>query len=276
MSILTMVLTPVLATWGLGGATEHGRLEVVGHIKVLHLRGSYYEMGKAHGQLLRAEIAAARKDHTVREWSDPQQKKEWEASHRDPWIKHVPKRCLEEIRGLAEGAGLPLHVMEYAQELGYGFPRSRALVLHGSKTVAGRAILAQATEFSWFSELLVIVYHPTDGFPHVVLTCPGCLNALAGMNREGVAISANVPYHENYGMERCLKGFHLREALRQAKSELEAVSFLEKAQPADHAMFLVAGRNSCDCRVVERTPKLTAVFEANDPSEKRTRTRLSA
>jgi len=243
------------------------RIEQVGNDRVLHLYGTYYEMGKAHGELLRAEVRA-----TVRLFTgiDDKPTAEEEARHsewRKPWIKHVPTRYREEMRGLAEGAGLSLDQIEFAQADGFGATWSKSLAIFGSKTAEGKTLLTQAVGFIRFPEVIIVAYHPNDGNDYILLTCPGCLNGLAGMNSRGVVITANPVLNENFSEERCPTGFLVREGLRRADNLAAAVTYLERAQPADYAIFMAADGKGRDCRVVERTPKLSATFGPGDAKE---------
>jgi hypothetical protein len=242
-------------------------IEHIGNERVLHLYGSDYEMGKAQGELLREEVCA-----TIRMFTgiDHKPTAEEEARHserRKLWIKHVPLRYREEMRGLAEGAGLHLDLVEMTQDDGFGSAWSKSLAIFGSKTVGGKPLLTQSVEFVRFPTAIVVVYHPSDGKDYAIVTCPGCLNGLAGMNRRGIVIAANPAFNESFQDERLPAGFLVREGLRRSGLFAEAVTYLEQARPADYALFMVAGRGDRDCRVVERTPKLSATFTPGDAAE---------
>ncbi len=239
---------------------------MVNGLRVLHLYGTPYEMGKAHGRLLRDEVRA-----TVRLFRGIDDKPrayelEAERRRRARWIGHMPAHYPDELRGLAEGAGLPVDHVEFAHSHGYGWVESAAVFLAGGRAARG-PLLAQSSAFIRFTEPVAVVYHPADGHAYMLLTCPGCLQGLAGMNERGVAVVANPAYQENFFEEYTPAGFLTREALRQSATAAKAVSFLQKPDPADFALFFVAGRGAADGRVVERTPDLAATFRPDDPAE---------
>jgi hypothetical protein len=224
-------------------------------------------MGKAQGELLRAEVRATIRLFTGIVDNPTSGEKARLSEWRKPWIKHVPIRYREEMRGLADGAGLSLDQVEFAQADGSGATWSKSLAIFGSKTAEGKLLLTQSVGFIRFPEVIIVAYHPSDGKDHILLTCPGCLNGLVGMNSRGVVITANPAFHENYREERCPTGFLVREGLRRANTLAAAVTYLEGAQPADFALFMAADRKDRDCRVIERTPKLSATFGPGDAKE---------
>ncbi|MEA3365593.1 MAG: C45 family autoproteolytic acyltransferase/hydrolase, partial [Candidatus Hydrogenedentes bacterium] len=89
---------------------EHGPayLEQIGATRVLHLKGSYYDMGVQHGTLMKDEILAAAKQIKIigtLAWKE----KDYSVTVREAWERtnpFIPQAIKDEIRGMAEAAGL--------------------------------------------------------------------------------------------------------------------------------------------------------------------------
>jgi len=243
------------------------RLEISGRHRVLHLYGTYYEMGRFQGESLRAEVRASVRMLSGINNSSNEQKMETASLRRKRWVNNLPNRYREEMRGLADGSGLPLDVVEFAQGNAYGGTQSSAMALLGSRTEGGHVLLAQSMSFTRFSEVVLVIYHPRDAYAYAMVTCPGCLDGLAGMNAKGIAITANPAPNENIEDECFPAGFLVRESLSQASTLTEATRFLERVQPADCALFLVGCGSPSNARVIERTTRLSAAFAPADPAE---------
>jgi hypothetical protein len=265
-------MTLLVACTNLAGAEPSDlkcRLETLGDHRVLHLYGSYYEMGKAHGRLLRSEIRETVKMLTGIDGDATKDQLETMIECRNVWIKHIPSWYREELRGLADGSGLPLDHIEFAQVSHFGITRSKAFALLGSKTVGGWPLLVQSISFVRFNGVITVVYHPNDGHEYVLLTTPGCIGGFAGMNTKGIAIAANPAYHEEFQQQRSPVAFLVREVLRSTSTLQEAVSFFKKTRPADFAISVLADSKIPDCRAVEITPDLFALFSPEDIAENR-------
>src|SRR5688572_31649045 len=84
---------------------------------VLHLKGTPYEMGLQHGRLLR-EQARKNLQRIIDNQEELGRSDEYQAYlmmrdlMHDMLRRHIPARFVEELRGLAEGAGIPFEQVE--------------------------------------------------------------------------------------------------------------------------------------------------------------------
>ncbi len=95
------------------------RVQVVDGLRILVLEGSGYQMGRQHGEALREEIGQGvlplfgnftEFDNKLRGLPDEQRRAVATRHERevfDPLRSFVPQVYLDELRGIAEGAGLP-------------------------------------------------------------------------------------------------------------------------------------------------------------------------
>lgn len=173
---------------------EHGQayLEQIGELRVLHLKGTPYEMGFQHGVLLRDEIAAAAKH--VRMVGAAQWHKDFAASTREAWRRagpHVPERFREELRGMAAGAGMTIEEIEDFNIFSELFHCS-GFAVWGKATADGALLHGRVLDYmrdAGFDRwALVIVHEPTEGNAFINVGYAGMIGSVTGMNAKQVAI----------------------------------------------------------------------------------------
>jgi len=194
----------VALTYGAGGrepprvvadavpAAEGARLAFVDGIPVARLSGTRREMGRRYGALFRDQIrylqreyfhqlpAAVVGDEAMQDW----------AARVEPFI---PEKYREEMRGVAEGCGLPY---EDVLAMNAGVDRFQAMMCStvaasGEATRGGEVLLGRNLDFPGRGLLhkatVVAVFCPDDGAPVASVTWPGLVGVLSGMNARGVA-----------------------------------------------------------------------------------------
>jgi len=179
-----------------------------GHIHVLRLAGTPYEMGRQHGELMAAELAQGV------EWlhSDPifslllaltQTLELLDEAHAYSYAD-----VQDECRGLADGAqahGVDLSLDEcltlaYADvivevidhELGAGCTQ---LAATGQATADGSLLHARNMDNGYLGYLIdhptIIVRRPTGQIPFLEVGFPGSVSPHSGMNAAGIAVASN-------------------------------------------------------------------------------------
>ncbi len=175
------------------GAEDNGRM------KIIRLQGSPYAMGREHGRLQSGEIKNVVNKYTemLGSHGNLQQNLNSVMENLDAYFS---KTGQEELRGLADGAGLPLEIIaglnlalmpdllpgcshfahwDYthgSQELWHGVNEDAPLLL-----TLGRAIMPAA-----------LVRHPEAGIPHLTFVLPGQFAGLNGINARGLAVSSTL------------------------------------------------------------------------------------
>lgn len=167
-------------------------LERIGDERVLHLKGSHYEMGVQHGTLLRDEIREAA--NLVRTVGMFAWKGNFDESIREAWTRtspYIPEKYKEEMRGMAEATGLS---EEEVQDFTI-FPElfhCSGFALWGKATADGALlhgrVLDYMREVGLDKYAMVIISEPDGGNAFVNVAYSGMLGSVTGMNAKHVAI----------------------------------------------------------------------------------------
>ena len=183
---------------GVGGEVKESKEEY----PLVRAEGSAWEMGYQHGQqaapLINKYLA------WILRGRDPELVVADALTH-EPGIQRLNPRLLEEVRGLAAGAGISYGEAMVCQTRGGGAVGAStaeagadtdgctAFALTGAATLDGQPIAGQNQDISPEMDEFGIVLHltPTDGRPRAVtFTFAGQLGYM-GMNSEGVSHFAN-------------------------------------------------------------------------------------
>ena len=190
--------------------------------RILHVWGTYYEMGFAHGYMLGDEIMDEFRGYIL-ELLPPTI---WAAGHTViPWFFGVPDEFHGELEGILDGmraAGVNTFVTQLGRNLDY-----KDLLF--ANAVADLGAMACSTEMAWKDgtigdpnysgetivgrnldwalagpdkmllprSTIVIVYHPTLPGHKIVasVTFPGFTSCLSCMNEEGVTMVLNIAHN---------------------------------------------------------------------------------
>lgn len=184
-------------------AELRSRLTVVDGMPLLRLQGTPREMGRQHGRLLRKQVR-----FLVKEFHEAfalklvgeEEMRKWTAKV----LPYIPEHYLEEIKGIAEGAGLDeetvLHVNCIIDRL--QMVLCSTVVAAGDATTDGEIYFGRNLDFIGRNVLhrttVCLVYEPTGKTPLVSVTWPGLVGVLSAMNSKGVC-GATMMIH--YGSE---------------------------------------------------------------------------
>lgn len=246
----------------LGSADERvakGRLETIGTgdnaITVLHLWGTPYEVGYAHGHLCRDQV----RDFLTRTMPlmqlgllapAPKLDKVYEGMQ-----PYIPKAYEEEMRGLAEGAGVDFG----AVKRGHAIPdlseyHCTFFAAYRKATANGGLIQIRALDYATEAHIqdhpALIITHPQGGHAFVNIGWLGFIGCVSGMNEEGIAVSE---IGDSFGEEHeTLEGepmpFVLRDVLEKSDSTKKGVSLIRKAKRTSSYLYCVGdgqAREAC-------------------------------
>jgi isopenicillin-N N-acyltransferase like protein len=231
-----------------------------GKIRIVDLEGTPYEMGKIHGRTLRAEIG-----ELLKRW-----KSDLEKNYRVPagvFIQKFLKKTdfrpsidrwtpglLDEVRGIADGAGVDFETM-YAYQL-----VDEIWVMNSDADLAKCTSIAAGKRKGnpvYVAQTLDIpgIYH---GFPTIlrlrdkrnnletlVYTIPGLI-AANGLNSRSVAVCTNAMTSLASSPKGLPVAFVVRGILRQESYE-EAVKFLQDIPPAAPQNYILGGPGEAAC-----------------------------
>jgi hypothetical protein len=182
---------------------EGGKLYKVGNIRILQLSGSYKEMGRQYGGLLKDEI---REFYTIviDEYyiKDKGLKYDDLKGISEAAYTRYPEKFKALMSGINETSGLPLEkVVILDQILGIQFLIAQqgecsAVAAWGEYTSGKPLVFGRnfdfAVDFKEYSRFLnVVVYNPVDDIPTAVVCYPGEITSFTGMNANGVFFEIN-------------------------------------------------------------------------------------
>jgi isopenicillin-N N-acyltransferase like protein len=177
-------------------------------LELIRLTGTPYEMGLQHGKLLAdqiRELSEIRLNLACRFASE-----HGVEVSRDDCLKlarvHLPiheEHCpeiVDEWRGIAEGAGMPIEDIFFAnaltdfQDVLWQFPGVEvhgctSFLLGPEATASGSALIGQTWDMHASAERFISIFHrtPNDAPESLTLTTAGCLT-LIGVNSAGIAV----------------------------------------------------------------------------------------
>lgn len=176
-----------------------GWLETINGYKVLHLKGSPYEMGYQHGALLKDSVKdnleymiKVRGDQALVKWQGVEVKPasliRMIISIQKPF---VPRKYFEELNGLAEGSGLDVDLVRVGNFIPELFHCSGFAVMNSATkdgTLYHGRVLDYAIDWKLQEHAVLIVAEPDGGIPFVNVTYSGFIGSVTGMNLEHVSI----------------------------------------------------------------------------------------
>ncbi len=167
-------------------------------LAVLRLRGTAYEMGLEHGRQCKTAI-----QRILRRFAD--------LTDSDPSVvpivhesaggleRHFRAAELDELRGIAEGAQVPLEnllALNLAIDADLGTSSSHLALKGASGSQVGllhgvRQELPLQSSLSGFLEPRLVVREPADGHAHAMLSFAGLVGGLCGVNAQGLGVTAS-------------------------------------------------------------------------------------
>jgi isopenicillin-N N-acyltransferase like protein len=164
-----------------------------------------------------------------------------------PLIEALNPRYLEEVHGLAHGAGISFEeamICQARAEAAYDYDGGcTAFALTGAATRAGQTLAGQNQDLPpEYSDVGIVLHvQPTDGRPRAVMfTFAGQLGYM-GLNSEGVALFANALY--DYAWQLGLPKYAMKRTILEQGSVAEAVGLLEQHRLCSANNLVLADRS---------------------------------
>ncbi len=259
---LLLFLVIVQATvFPAGDRSIPGRTE---KLRVLDLEGTPYQIGKVHGQTLKPEI-----QELLKRWKEDLEKT-YQVSV-EVFVQNLLKKTdflpaiarwtpglLDEIRGIADGAGVDFDTM-YAYQLideiwamSDDLGLSKCTSIAAGKRNGNPAYVAQTLDIPTFYhgfQTVLRIRDKREKLETLVFTIPGVV-ATNGLNNRSVAVCVNAVTQLAYSPKGLPVAFVIRGILRQ-KSYRQAVKFLRDIQPAAPQSYIIGGPD--DAAAFERS-----------------------
>ena len=251
--------------------TAPGRLEIVGGQRLLHVQGSPRARGLQHGRRLREEVQRG-----LRAFLDYAADR---GLGRDRLLAtfarmrpHIPEGYLEEMAGLAEGAGISLKTVHAAHMIPAHFHCSGAAVwgratadhkLYHTRSL-DYAINIGGSERAVQESALTLVIRPDQGHAHVVVGWAGFVGCVSGMNEAGISVGEMGSRSRDETEDGLPMVFLLREVLVKSRTLEQAVRIFQESPRTAGYNFIVADGNQPAAVALEVNRSRVAVFHPGD------------
>lgn len=244
-------------------------------LPIVVLEGSPFERGKTHGRTLKEQIRKLidRWKADVREAydtdPDPLIKRFVQKTSYSAAIKKWTPDLLDEIKGLAEGAGIDFDTMFAFQLVDEFWVHADALVGQAFQPASGaerqtgkpdlhRALHCSSLGFSkrgkepacvaqnldldtYYDGFQIVLHikHQGSNIEEFVVTCAGCIGS-NGMNNRSIGVCSNTLA----GLASCQDGLPVACVIRgvlQQRTEADAVAFVERVKHATGQNYMIGG-----------------------------------
>lgn len=240
-------------------ALEGGRLEIVEEQKILHLKGSPYEIGYQQGSLLKDEIKK-NIERFITPLRDPTRKQPpvttlfLDALPRV--LPHIPKALIEEMQGIADGSLIPFQdilLMNLFPEMFH----CTGITVNGEATKDRELYHVRVLDYAAGNGLqhtaVLTVVEPDCGQPFLNVTYAGFVGCVTGMNLSKIAIGEiggkGYGYWDGIPM-----AFLLRMILQHATTLEEVKQQLESAPRTCEYYYVFSDGKTGDAFAAYTTP----------------------
>ncbi|MCX8064383.1 MAG: C45 family autoproteolytic acyltransferase/hydrolase [Candidatus Hydrogenedentes bacterium] len=254
-------------------------LEEIEGTRVLHLKGTPYEMGFQRGVLLKEVIrhSLARFDELLelakKEVGLPKVASKlildiaWRLCS-----PHIPQRYQRELEGVADGAEVSLqelrriHVVSVITERGCS-----SFAVWGKATADGK--LYHGRNFDWIMEAgiqdtaVLVCYEPQGLNPFVSAGYACAIGVLSGMNMKKVSVAQIGATNKDRRIDGIPLEFLLRRILEEASNLDEVTNIIKKARHTVGYNYVIADGDENRALVYETCANHVAIFKDNDPRE---------
>jgi len=175
-----------------------GWLELIDGYRVLHLKGTPYEMGYQHGALVKEHIRQNLRYLLEVKGAAPIQLGPLSLSPRaavETIVRHqrpfVPDKYFQEMQGLSAASGVPLKDVQMANFIPELFHCSGFAVMNSATqdgTLYHGRVLDYAIDWQLQEHAVLIVAEPKGEIPFVNVSYSGFIGSVTGMNAKCVSI----------------------------------------------------------------------------------------
>jgi len=250
----------------------NGKVETLGsgdnQSKVLYVWGSPYEMGFARGVLLRKEITdwlslTSGLMMAGMQVTEQQVEAAWETM-----APYTPEEYQEEMRGLADGAGLPLgvvrriHVIPELSEY-----HCSAFGAWGPATGDGHVYqiraLDYATEAGIQTAPCITVCQPNNGYAFANVGWVGMIGVVSGLSAQQMAVSE---IGDNFGAQHeRLDGepmiFLMRDLLQHCATLEQAIARIQNTRRTSSYLYVVSDGKAGQSRAFQTAADFCNVYD---------------
>ncbi|MFH1012928.1 MAG: C45 family peptidase [Thermoplasmatota archaeon] len=238
--VLTLTLYPMVSTEPMVyDPLDGGWLEDIDGVSILHVSGSFYEMGYQQGYLLRDDIL-----ENMRAFLDMYAYFDWDYDDVcEVWTvqeHYLPDEYKQEIQGMADGAGLSYEeVAVHNTWMGvfnhlhscwgaslWGHATADGELLHLRSVDGVNTIHDPVTGTGLYENQVIIVRDPDDALASLAPIFAGDILSIGGFNEQGVAVSELTVIGTDTTFHGINAGYRMRMVLDRADDCYEAVEIM--------------------------------------------------
>jgi len=255
-----------------------GWLEEQNGVKILHLNGSYYDMGYQHGFLLKEEVL-----QNFRAFIDASNQHGWNYDKLvDIWEvmkNYLPQDFIEEMWGMANGSGLTfeqvtiLHTVPAVINLfscwgsaAWGTATTDGTLVH-VRSLDGIYTIQDPISGTYLHDnQVLIIRKPENGFASMCPQFSGDICCWGGINENGIAIGELSQWCTDTTFHGINGAFRMRMVMDYASTASDALDIMNSNRTCGWN-FIVTDSKIPNGFIVEQTANLLYVGEWMNPTE---------
>lgn len=267
--ILSFLLCVLISPVPVFSQTTQKKANISADYRFVELKGNGYQRGLTHGKTLKKEIAvilASWKESVQERYQTSADSFVMNMISHTKYLADIKKwspDLLEEIKGIAEGAGQSFNYIYMLQLMDEVWVTGKEAGMHhctsiGAVINSDETITAQNMDIPSFYHVYPTVLKIRDEKGLVetyMFTFPGSLG-LTGMNRYGVSVNCNTLEQLDHSATGLPVLFIIRNALKK-RTYNEAAEFLRQVKHASGQNYIIGGPGevaSYECSLNEVTP----------------------
>jgi hypothetical protein len=253
----------------------HGKRITLGSgdttLTVLYLKGTPYEMGYAHGALCKEEVRYIAQDVAKLMMAGMGVTPEKVDAIWSGYEKHLRPEYLEELRGLADGAGLDLKDVQRFHAIPDISEWHCTFFAAAAGTAASRSGLVQIRALDYETKAgiqkypALIVERPTGGVPFVNVTWLGHCGLVTGMNAAGIAMSeiGDDWDKDNDSFDGRPLNYVMRDAVQFGRTLDEAVNLVKDGPRTTSLLYCLSSGKENQVRALQTSRTQCRVYSSD-------------
>jgi hypothetical protein len=259
-----------------------GWLEEQNGVKILHLNGSYYNMGFQHGFFLKNEIQVSMRTQLTF-FEEHEFDYEKILGIGNIMNKYLPSEYMEEMQGMADGADMSFEDIVVLSTmpalLNIVFAEACCEIsLWGNATLDGKLLHVRSWDWSLSvldpetgiplqENMVMIVRTPEVGYASLSAPeNPGAITSWNGVNEKGIVIGENTCLTEDITYQGISPAFRMRMVLDQCATVDEALALLTSNRTCG-TNFVLSDANIPIGYALDQTANISYVGTWDNPVE---------
>jgi len=251
---------------------EGGWVEECDGVTIVHVSGSYYEMGYQYGYLLKEKIQ--QNYRAVSSMSLKEIYREW-----DDFENYIPQEYKEELQGIADGAELPL---EKVIDLNFAGPFEEdvaccGMVAYGPSTKDNKLYHLRSfdmpthykdplTGIYAHENIVLVIRQPSKGYASITPSIAGDICHTAGFNEKGICIGWTTGFSGDEVSHGLPRWFKVKMVLDSSSTLNNALDII-KTSPRISWTCLVSDWKIPEARVIEQTANFSYIGSWKNETE---------